>query len=183
MSRKREIGSTLQPNTKGVCIILLDNIKDPEPHSPWDWPKSRIFISWATKVQWRSDHNRKGSSLELQKGNKKIEWETIYENSNIPNLHCSPKLQKTLVSTRVERERDRQRKSRHENPTRTKKRIDIVSKQQKGFRTTAQSARVKIKNFHQLSKQSEEENVPIKNYKTSRIWACSVLHSWKTATR
>ena len=162
MSRKREIGSTLQPNTKGVCIILLDNIKDPEPHSPWDWSKSRIFISWATKVQWRSDHNRKGSSLELQKGNKKIEWETIYENSNIPNLHCSPKLQKTLVSTRVERERDRQRKSRHENPTRTKKRIDIVSKQQKGFRTTAQLARVKIKNFHQLSKQGEE-NVPIKN--------------------
>ena len=111
--------------------------KDPEPHSPWDWSKSRIFISWATKVQWKSDHNRKRSSLELQKGNKKVEWETIYENSNIPNLHCSPKLQKTLVSTRVERERDRQRKSRHENPTRTKKRIDIVSKQEKGSRTTA----------------------------------------------
>ena len=41
---QKEIVSTLQPNTSGVCIILLNNKKDPGKHSPRDGSESRMFI-------------------------------------------------------------------------------------------------------------------------------------------
>ena len=182
MSRKREIGSTLQPNTKGVCIILLDNKKDPEPHSPWDWSKSRIFISWATKVQWKSDHNRKRSSLELQKGNKKVEWETIYENSNIPNLHCSPKLQKPLVSTRVERESEIDRENQDTKTQHEPKSVLILLQNKKkdpdpqpnynGSKSRISitwANKVKKKTFHSKTMKEKHQCFELAVYSTAEI--------------
>ena len=115
------------------------------------------------------------------------------------NFHLSPKLKKNLLLKRVEkegerkrereRERERERgrgnqymKTQHE--PKIFKCIQFDTKQRKGFRTTAQLARVKIKKFHHLGNQSVEKTFHSKTIiKNINVLSLQCTPQMKTATK